>query len=422
MINNNYYNSTYCIDKKIVNNSTELLFSDDFNFYNFYMKKVRVELITNDDGTMLFPFLFYFNNQTIIPTVQKIRSVDCGSFKQYYFEFYLKDINHKTTIKIINTISTFWGVINFDIFYFKCANNCEVCSSLKQCTYCPLNGKLFKTNLKIDDNVTSCVCNEFGYSVSNSYTNLVCVDKFSTSKFLFYLGSNNYTNIYINDLNSYEVNPLSWRKKGVYFSNDSIFYCNNNVILMQKINRFTNFEKNIFIPGQFFSLTISFDFNYFNMKKLSQIYLKLLINDLFYDYTKINYPTFDNIICEDGRSAYTKRLNFTFINKYKDYLLFNYNLNITILAHSDLDCVKDEPNCYFGISNFKTNISLILDKNNKLANECDQNNYKNNSIPSLSCSPSINSLLCLPGFFNITINKCISKQLIKLKDVMMNSA
>ncbi len=173
------------------NSALEFVINEDF--FNFYMKKFIIEIITNEDNSLIIPFTFNYKGKQVYPYKQMIKR-QCTNYKKYYFEIYINDYDRYTDFTISNSFNSIFGVNRFDAIYYNCDTACNICSGSKpyhclQCSdYLQLN--LNNTNLpsRINSNyyTYSCICDNNYYQVNFNYSGINC----SSSNFFHQIRSN----------------------------------------------------------------------------------------------------------------------------------------------------------------------------------------------------------------------------------------
>lgn len=164
----------------------------------FYMKKVRVELITEDDFTLNFPFSIRYNTMDVISYVTKqikytkftdnkgLQVNNCYDnqapnqyYKQHLLEFFIQDINLLTDLSFTNTINKFWGLLSLTTQYFGCHSNCNSCTGYgyNKCLTCKPGSILNPINYNSVNMTSSCICDTSNsyFLNSSSYDPISCI-------------------------------------------------------------------------------------------------------------------------------------------------------------------------------------------------------------------------------------------------------
>jgi hypothetical protein len=150
----------------LTKNSSSISITINDSIINFYSRKLIVELISEFNSNLDFPFTFYVNNFHIEPFTQKIKTKYCNGndTKWYYFEFYLNEENYK--LDIYNSVPSKWGISSQSVVsYYLCHSSCMKCSGPResQCLRCYSGYSLMES----DNNNKYCVCQ--GNNFVNSY-------------------------------------------------------------------------------------------------------------------------------------------------------------------------------------------------------------------------------------------------------------
>lgn len=397
---------------------------------NFYKVKVSLQLITDNDNSLSFPFFIYSSNDTLIKTfsLKQIKYLklednpalpDCFTgisesdlYKLYNLNFYVESNTQIFYLKIINNFNKFWGVYNLDYKFMKCHQNCQKCIGYKStdCTVCKY-GMIFNDFTFNEKTKTgSCQCdktNGFVKISNKNSTNLECLQK----------NTNFINEFFINDLDEEKFVPEIWNNIENILSKENFIFCENKKILGNfNLERFNYLERIIDlsenIPNfSYHNIDISFKVTFVNKKV--KFGVKVFLDD-FYIWGNLNTPLGiqEEIQCDKENVFYSRTLNFTyFANDYFTERDFNNNNQVLrIQVFPESECLFDST-CGWGLDNLEIKVTRNnLDKNSKCAFR---------PFIDCPCDSSANQCKCFPGYYSFKSKwgdySCLSKKIKKNK-------
>jgi hypothetical protein len=379
---------------------------------NFYMKKITIELITEDDNKMYYPFTIKYN-KNVVPyqtfTIRKIKylkfSDDLGllgsncfsevKYKSYLISFYTYDKTLLTDITILNNFNKFWGILNLSVSYYKCHTNCNSCVGYGTdlCTSCKPGTILNMATFNYHNKTSICTCDSDSgyYQTSETIDPLVCTHR----------NAPDFNKIYLTELYNIDFKPELWKSYYKQMSNLEVQTCDNKKILGQYdaqgqlyLEKSFNLTQNM---ENFEYSKLYFDFEFYMYKTITSYTVKVFFDDQYiwgqlYNLGNVIIPTADEImICDTGKTKfYRKNIKFEYNqNKYFKSLI-NPNPVIKIEVYPDSDCLYDS-DCGWGISDFKVKVERKMPD---IDNNC---NFRPFSTE--PCKNSTNSRACYPGYY-----------------------
>ncbi len=383
-----------------------IMYAEDLSFYKV---KVTMELITDEDLTLAFPFSIFYNDDQEIQDfktkqIKYLKYIDstinCFDgqpqkkfYKHYSIVFYVTTNQNLFYLKIQNNFNNFWGVLNLSYDFYNCHNNCIDCSGYTQfdCTSC--KGGMTMNPLNYDEkrSTFSCLCdvaNGF-FQISNKYSpQLVCAQARKTQLRFFY----------INDLDTENFDPSIWKSnvRQLNIENDIQFCENNKVLGNYNPQKYSFYERKIdFIKNipNFDFFQIDFSFNIYLFKKVTSYIIKVYLdNNFIWGNTNAPGTIEETVICNEKVIFYKKFQNFTYYNNdyFKDTMNRN-NPTMRIQVIPDSECSFNS-DCGWGINNIKIKVNKVNISGN---NTCLYRPYIN-----CPCAPLSSQCTCYPGYYS----------------------
>lgn len=434
--NNIEFSSYYCQNsRKILGGGTkkkfnyttnqyEILDQADPNVYldfiinaedlNFYKVKVNLELITDEDLSLSFPFKIIFNDEYEITEfetkqIKYLKFVDSSNavqfncldnqpskkiYKHYNVVFYIQNNQKIFYLKIQNNFNNFWGVHNLNYNFYNCHNNCAECIGYTQfdCTNCKIGMRMNQLNLKNSLNSFSCICDEQNgfIKVSDVYSPVLqCLQ--GKKKAINYF--------YINDLDSENFDASLWKSNFRQLNNQNdIQICEYTKVLGNyNLQKYGFYERKVdFIKKlpNFDYFQIDFSFNIYFFKNIANFIVKVFLdNNFIWGNTNTAASIEETIICNEKATFYRKFLNFTYYNNdYFKNSINKKNPTLRIQAISDSDC-SFNTDCGWGINNLTIKINKINIAGNSTCN------YR--PFISCPCAPLSSQCTCFPGYYSL---------------------
>ena len=412
--NNIQYTSRFCQDTRSIigggvkKNETTVDNTDisiDLITYNmeksFFKIKISLELITDEDISLAFPFELFYNDNLKISDfktkqIKYLKYADAAItfpvncfdgqdktdfYKHYNLVFYLNTNEKLFHLKLKNNFNKFWGILNLSYDFYNCHKNCVDCKGYSNLDCLSCNSGMVLNNLNLQDFKSSCVCDEENGFVKTSidYNPLTCA-KSKSSPITFY---------YINDLDSEFFQPEIWKNNLRVMNKKDIYMCEYTKVMgnynPQKNNYFMRQIDLIRNIPNFDYFTLDISFNIYFFKRISNFIVKVYLDDN-YVWGSQNLATSvdETQMCNEDTTFYKKGFNVTYYNNdyFKDTLnAKNPELKIQVVPDSECAFNTD---CGWGLNNLKIKINKI---NPNLNNTC---NYR----PYINCPCAILSMQC----------------------------
>jgi hypothetical protein len=363
------------------------------DYLSFYMKKFIIEIITNDDKTLIIPFTFDYKGKQVYPYKQMIKR-QCSSYKKYYFEIYVKDNDRYTDLTISNYLNSIFGINRFDVVYFNCDAACNVCSGPKpyDCLQCSDNLQLNINNTNLstgvnNNNTYSCICENNYYQVNFNYSGINC----SSSNLIFILVPIN--NYYFRDLNEYEFNSHLWQdQSGNNFPRISSYVPINiqytNILGRYNVKTLNFLQRQLNFLYTYDRMDITFDVYQFVLS--SPFMVQIYLDNVYVHGNYFSGLTPSETIYYNGEFAYKKTVSFSYFADGYFYSINNNNPTIKISYLADISCVLNN-RCGWGIANLTVNLTIPQFDSTKCYNRPFSTNY---------CTPVNQTIECIPGYFS----------------------
>jgi len=420
LMNHISMNSIYCggnrtilggyINKNATGHYIDIITSDIG--LSFYMKHISLELVTEDDNSLIYPFNI-LHNRNPVPintfTTNKLKYLKftdalgligntcygTNNYKSYLITFYIFDNTPITDISIINEINSFWGILKLTVDYFNCHSNCNSCLGygIDQCTSCPTGTVMNMANYNSINKTSSCLCDSAqGYlQISSNYDPLTCIHN------SYY----NYTYYNFMELNEIQFSPESWSSNNGQLSSSDVKICDNTKILgiynsknQKYLEKLLNITQNI---SDLKYSVLNFDFQVYFFNTLSNWVIKVFLDDQ-YVYGKsmilggiFSYsPSDETIYCDQNNTIFYRR-EITFSYYPSDYFngIISPNPKIRIEVYPDTECLYDTA-CGWGINNFTISVNKMIPDQGLL---CQFRPFSTNP-----CLNTTKSRYCFPGY------------------------
>lgn len=388
-----------------------VMYAQDFSFYKV---KITLELITDEDLTLTFPFSIFHNDDQEIKEfktkqIKYLKYSDAGStiaincydgqpknkyYKHYSLMFYVTPNQKLFYLKIQNNFNKFWGILNLSYDFYNCHKNCGDCLGYTQfdCTSCNAGMTMNWLNYNEKRETFSCICDEANgfVKMSNEYSpQLVCAQAKKTQLSFFY----------INDLDAENFDPTIWKSNFRQLNNENdIQTCEYTKVLgnyfPQKYSfyeRKIDFIKNI---SNFDFFQIDFSFNVYFFKKITSFIVKVYLdNNYIWGNTNAPGTIEETTMCNEKATFYRKFLNFTYFNNdyFKDTMNKN-NPTMRIQVIPDSECSFNS-DCGWGINNLKIKVNKVNINGNST---CPYRPFIN-----CPCAPLSSQCTCYPGYYSL---------------------
>jgi len=380
---------------------------------NFYMKKIEIELVTEEDNSLIYPFTIKYNTNTIpieefytrkikylkFKDELAIKGTDCYSdvkYKSYLIVFYTYDRALLTDVAIVNNFNHFWGILKFSVNYFKCHTNCNTCIGYRtdQCLSCKPGLVLNMVTYNKTNKTSSCICDESNgyYQTSETFDPLVCTSRSSPQ----------FDQLILGELDNIEFKPELWTSYYKQMSNSDVQVCETKKILGQydalgQLYLEKNFNLTQDIPHFKYS-KLNFEFQFYLYKTLTNYAIKIFFDDQYvwgeyYNLGRlVDGPSDETLICDSSGKTkfYRKLIKFDYFEN--DYFkgVINPNPKIRIKVYPDSECLYDS-DCGWGISDFK--VKVVREMPDVVEN-CAYRPYSKEP-----CTNSTQTRQCYPGYY-----------------------
>jgi len=446
LTNNIEFSSLFCSNSKpIIGGKTNKFFisntyqiQDEFNqnvyidliMYpqdiSFYKVKVSLEIVTEEDLFLSFPFNIFVNDESEIIDfkVKQIKyfkysnedlkskyncfddTQDTKKLKHYNLVFYITTNKKIFYLKIKNSFNNFWGILNLNYDIYKCHNNCGECLGYTQFDCISCNSGFVENLMTYDENrmTSSCICDEFNgfIMISDNYSpKLVCQQgkKYPINHF------------YINDLNSENFDPTIWNTNSgqMNFKNDIQICEYTNVLGNYNPQKYSYYERKIELIKKlpnFDYFQVDFSFNLYFFKKIANFIVKVYLdNNYIWGNTYKIADIEETIICNKNTSFYKKFLNLTYFNnEYFKSSLNKEKPTLKIQVISDSECSFNSE-CGWGINDLKIKINR--------ANIYENNTCNYRPFIDCPCGSLSSQCKCFPGYYSLKASwgeyNCIGK-------------
>lgn len=401
---------------------------------SYYKVRVTVDLITEEDFTLGFPFEIFSSDETKVKIynqkqIKYLKFSDAGStipfncyegqtaeyyYKHYSLIFYIDTNDKLFYLKIQNDFNKFWGILTLTYDFYNCHKNCADCFGYSRfdCISCKSGMVLNKENFNPQKQTSSCICDEDNGFVKTSvdYSPELTCTRGRASPVSFF---------FINDLDAERFNPFIWKTNSrVLNSNDDIQYCEYNRILGNyNPQKFGYYERKIDLiknlPNfDFFQL--DFSFNVYFFKKIANYIVKVYLdNNYIYGSQNLATAVDETIVCSESATFYRKLVNFTYFNS--DYFQASMNKNsptLRIQVIPDSECYFNS-DCGWGLNNLKIQVNRVDPRTNST---CAYRPYV-----SCPCAPLSSACTCFPGYYNFKASwgdhSCLRKESIILYNI-----
>jgi hypothetical protein len=391
----------------------------------FYKVKISLELITENEESLSFPFKIYTNNSTLVNNydTKKIKYLvmddesslsNCFTgikepnlYKIYKLSFFVYTNSQNFYLNIKNNFNLFWGIHSLDYKFLRCHENCLKCTGPKSddCTKCKYGMELksFNNNEKLKKGSCTCDGNNGFVKVSNfNSTSLNCVQK-----------KINFINtFYINDLDDENFEPEYWKNEKNILTNKNIITCENKKILgnynLDKYNYLeTTIDLNQKIPNFIYNnFEASFVITFINT--ISNFAIKVFLdNDYIWGNLNLKTTIGEEIKCNSDTSFYQKEIKFTYYNNdyFTNSMKNRINPKLRIQVFPESECLFNSK-CGWGLNNFEIKVNR---------NDIDKFKICNfRPFIDCPCDSTANKCNCFPGYYSF---KSISDDFICLSNI-----